>query len=82
VASWQAVFGLAMLPVALAWIAFLLMARDASGGGGVKKWRDYAAILQEADAWWFCFLYAITFGGFVGMASYLATFFHSQYYRE
>jgi MFS transporter, NNP family, nitrate/nitrite transporter len=78
--GWHAVFGLAMIPVALVWAAFFLMAREAPGARPVKKWRDYAAILGEPDAWWFCFLYSITFGGFVGLASYLSTFFHTQYH--
>ncbi len=32
-----------------------------------------------ADTGWFCFLYSLTFGGFVGLASYLSIFFHDQY---
>ena len=31
------------------------------------------------DTWWFCLLYAVTFGGFVGLASFLNVFFLSQY---
>ena len=77
--GWHTVFGLAMIPVGLVWLAFFLMAKDAPGTRVVKRWSDYASILREADAWWFCFLYSITFGGFVGLASYLSTFFHAQY---
>lgn len=77
--GWHAVFGFALVPVALVWIAFFLMARDAPGARPAKRWRDYAAILREADCGWFCVLYSITFGGFVGLASYLTTFFHNQY---
>ena len=31
----------------------------------------YAAVLRLRDTWWFCCFYSITFGGFVGLASYL-----------
>ena len=31
------------------------------------------------DTGWFCFLYSLTFGGFVGLSSYLSIFFHDQY---
>ena len=31
------------------------------------------------DTWWFCLFYSITFGGFVGLASFLNVFFLSQY---
>ena len=29
--------------------------------------------------YWLCFLYAVTFGGFVGFSSYLPIFLHDQY---
>jgi MFS transporter, NNP family, nitrate/nitrite transporter len=45
----------------------------------LPKWRDYAVLLREPDAGWFCFFYSFTFGGFVGLASFLTTFFHDQY---
>src|SRR5690606_28099387 len=31
------------------------------------------------DAWWFMFFYAVTFGGFVGLASSLVIYFNTQY---
>ena len=34
---------------------------------------------SSRDTWWFCCFYAITFGGFVGLASFLNVFFLSQY---
>jgi NNP family nitrate/nitrite transporter-like MFS transporter len=69
-----------MVPVCLVWIAFFRMAKDAPGIRVTKKWRDYSALLKEADSWWFCFIYSITFGGFVGLASYLSVFFRDQYH--
>jgi NNP family nitrate/nitrite transporter-like MFS transporter len=78
--GWHSVFGIAMVPVCLVWIAFFFLAKDAPGVRVTKKWKDYAGILKEADSWWFCFLYSITFGGFVGLASYLSVFFRDQYH--
>jgi len=78
--GWHAVFGIAMLPVCAVWIAFFLMAKDAPGARVTKKWADYASLLKEPDSWWFCLLYSITFGGFVGLASYLSIFFRDQYH--
>jgi NNP family nitrate/nitrite transporter-like MFS transporter len=40
---------------------------------------DYAAVAREHDLWCFCLFYAVTFGGFVGLASFLNIFFHDQY---
>ena len=77
--GWHTVFGLAMVPVALVWTLFFAMAKDGPGARRVKRWRDYATLLKEPDAGWFCFIYSLTFGGFVGLASYLSIFFHDQY---
>ncbi len=77
--GWHAVFGIAMLPVAAVWVFFLLAARDAPSSRPPRRLADYAAVLRVHDAWWFCFLYSLTFGSFVGLASYLSIFFHDQY---
>jgi NNP family nitrate/nitrite transporter-like MFS transporter len=42
-------------------------------------WSGYAALFRQADTAWFCFFYSLTFGGFVGLASFLTVFFHDQY---
>jgi MFS transporter, NNP family, nitrate/nitrite transporter len=77
--GWQNVLGLAIIPVVAVWIAFFLLARDAPGTRRVKQWSDYVTVLKMADTGWFCFLYSLTFGGFVGLSSYLSIFFHDQY---
>jgi MFS transporter, NNP family, nitrate/nitrite transporter len=77
--GWHSVFGVAMIPVALVWIFFVASAKDAPGIRTRKRWADYAAIFKEADTAWFCFVYSITFGGFVGLSSYLSIFYHDQY---
>jgi len=77
--GWRSVFAVAMIPICLVWICFYFLAKDAPGKRTVKKWRDYASILKESDSAWFCFLYSLTFGGFVGLASYLSIFFRDQY---
>jgi NNP family nitrate/nitrite transporter-like MFS transporter len=77
--GWPAVFGLAIVPVALAWGLLWLIAKDAPGQPPARPLRAYAAPVRTRDAWWFCVLYAGTFGGFVGLASFLGIFFHDQY---
>jgi NNP family nitrate/nitrite transporter-like MFS transporter len=78
-AGWRSVFGAAMIPIAIVWVVYFLIARDAPGARTVKGWHDYVLLLHEPDAGWFCLLYIITFGGFVGLASYLSIFFRDQY---
>ena len=37
-------------------------------------------MLAQGDTWRLCFLYSLTFGGFLGLASFLTVFFHDQYH--
>jgi NNP family nitrate/nitrite transporter-like MFS transporter len=77
--GWHRVFGIAMIPVCLVWLFFVMNAKDAPVRRPVYRWRDYAAVFGEADTAWFCLIYSITFGGFSGLSSYLPIFFHDQY---
>jgi len=77
--GWANTFGLMMLPIVLVAIVFALLARDSPARTRPPAWRDYAAVLKEPDTFWFSLLYGLTFGGFVGFASFLTTFFHEQY---
>ena len=78
--GWHAVFGAALLPLTAVLIFFLLFARNSANRSAPKPWRSYSQVLGTADTWKLCFLYSITFGGFVGMASFLPVFFHDQYH--
>jgi NNP family nitrate/nitrite transporter-like MFS transporter len=77
--GWASMFGFAMLPLALVFIAFVLLARDSPAPRKITTARDYRAVLAESDTLWLAFLYSLTFGGFVGFSSFLTTFFHEQY---
>jgi NNP family nitrate/nitrite transporter-like MFS transporter len=77
--GWQATFGLMALPVLLVLLLFALMARDSPSARPVRRWSDYTSVLGERDTLWFSVLYGLTFGGFVGFASFLTTFFNQQY---
>ena len=72
-------FALAMLPVVLVLLVFALLAKDSPRQGKALAWREFASVLREGDTAWFCFFYCFTFGGFVGLASFLTVFFHDQY---
>jgi MFS transporter, NNP family, nitrate/nitrite transporter len=78
--GWHAVFGLALLPVALVLAVFLLIAKDSPSKPAPKPWARYSGVLAQADTWRLCFLYSLTFGGFVGLTSFLSVFFHDQYH--
>src|SRR6266481_1361443 len=77
--GWHAVFGVALIPMILTLLVFVLFAKDSPHQPVPKRLRDYALVLQHADTWWFCMFYSVTFGGFVGLAVFLNSFFHLQY---
>ncbi|MGA8349957.1 MAG: MFS transporter [Isosphaeraceae bacterium] len=77
--GWHAVFGLALIPLLATLAFFLIFAKDSPEQPAPRPLTTYADVLKLADTWWFCLLYSITFGGFVGLASFLNVFFLSQY---
>ena len=77
--GWQNVFGLAMIPLSVAFVVYLVFAKDAPECPPAKSLHQYLAVLKDKDAWWFMFFYAVTFGGFVGLVSSLTIYFNTQY---
>lgn len=77
--GWNNVFGLALIPLSIALVVYMLFAKDAPNPPAGKSLSQYLAVLKDKDAWWFMFFYSVTFGGFVGMASSLTIYFNDQY---
>jgi NNP family nitrate/nitrite transporter-like MFS transporter len=77
--GWNNVLGLAVIPLSIALLVYLFAAKDAPNAPPPKKLPEYLAVLRMGDAWWFMFFYAVTFGGFVGLASSLAIYFNTDY---
>lgn len=77
--GWHAVFGLALIPIGVILVVFALFAKDSPAQPAPKKLTEYTAVLRQRDTWWFCLFYSVTFGGFVGLASFLNIYFHSQF---
>jgi MFS transporter, NNP family, nitrate/nitrite transporter len=77
--GWNNVFGLALIPLAIVLVVYMLCAKDSPDCPPPKTMGQYLAVLKDKDAWWFMLFYSVTFGGFVGMASSLTIYFHDQY---
>jgi MFS transporter, NNP family, nitrate/nitrite transporter len=80
--GWINVIGLAAMPLTVALIVYLAMAKDSPERTPAKSFVDYGKVLREPDAWWFMFYYAVTFGGFSGLASSLGIYFNTQYHLD
>ncbi len=77
--GWNNVLGFAAIPLAVALAVFVLLARNAEKAATAQKTMYYLRVLKVADAWWFMFLYSVTFGGFVGLSASLTIYFNDQY---
>ena len=77
--GWNSVFGLALIPLLVALIVFILFAKDCPTAVKPTKVSEYARVVKMKETWLFSFFYSLSFGGFVGMTSYLTLFFFDQY---
>jgi NNP family nitrate/nitrite transporter-like MFS transporter len=77
--GWRNVVGLAATPLAIALVIFIVFAREAPNRPAPKRLAAYLDVLGVRDAWWLMGLYAVTFGGFVGLSSSLTIYFNVEY---
>ncbi len=77
--GWQPVFGLALIPVILTFAVFFWLAKDSPNHPPPPSMKAYVGGLRRSETLWFCLFYGVTFGGFVGLSSYLGIFFRDQY---
>ena len=76
--GWQAVYGMAALFMLLPMIVMIVFAKEPPDIEH-QTFREHIACLFEKDGWAFSLIYVITFGGFIGLASFLPTYFHDQF---
>ena len=73
--GWNAVMGLAVIPLAVVFVVYQVIARDSPDQPAPKPLSSYAEVLKVEDAWWFMLFYGVTFGGFVGLSNSLSIWF-------
>lgn len=78
--GWNAVLGLACIPLSIVFVIYMIIAKDAPNAPAPKSPERYFAPLKSADAWWLMAFYAVTFGGFVGLAASLPVYFTDQFH--
>jgi NNP family nitrate/nitrite transporter-like MFS transporter len=85
--GWHQVFALMLIPVlGTAGVFFWLVQPTPTQKHLKKESQTYLAFLsqglQHKSMFWLCGLYGVTFGGFVGLSSYLPIFFHDQFHMD
>jgi NNP family nitrate/nitrite transporter-like MFS transporter len=80
--GWNNVFGFALIPLVIVFIAYLVFVKDSPDQPPAKTTseyiRGYFRMLGEGDAWWFMLFYGVTFGGFVGLSGSLPIWFTGE----
>lgn len=77
--GWNEVLGLAVIPLAIVFVIYMVAAKDSPDQPAPKPITAYADVLKDKDAWWFMLFYSVTFGGFVGLSSSLSIWFTDQF---
>jgi MFS transporter, NNP family, nitrate/nitrite transporter len=77
--GWNEVLGIAVIPLALVFLFYLVAAKDSPDQPAPKPVTAYAEVLKDQDAWWFMLFYGVTFGGFVGLSASLSIWFTDQF---
>jgi len=80
--GWHMVFGIGAAMSIIVFIAYILFAFDAPAEvykKNPKRVKDYLNLLKDKDTWWFSLFYAISFGGFVGIAGYMKVYLMNTY---
>jgi NNP family nitrate/nitrite transporter-like MFS transporter len=76
--GWQTVYGLAAFTMLLPMAVMAVFAKEPPDVEH-QSFREHIACLFEKDGWAFSLIYVITFGGFIGLANFLPTYFYDQF---
>jgi MFS transporter, NNP family, nitrate/nitrite transporter len=76
--GWQTVYGIAALCMLLPMAVMVVFAKEPPDIEH-QSFRQHIACLFEKDGWAFSLIYVVTFGGFIGLASFLPTYFYDQF---
>ena len=78
--GWQTVYGLAALAICLPMLVMIVFAKEPPDVDSHASFREHIACLFEKDGWAFSLIYGITFGGFIGLTTFLPTYFYDQFH--
>jgi NNP family nitrate/nitrite transporter-like MFS transporter len=76
--GWQAVYGIAAVCMLLPIVVMAVFAKEPPDVEH-QSLREHIACLFEKDGWAFSLIYVVTFGGFIGLSSFLPTYFYDQF---
>ena len=79
VVGWHNVLALTTIPLGIVLVTFWILAKDSPTRATQQSVSGYLAVLRERELWWFCLFYSVTFGGYVGLSSFMPLLLRDQY---
>ena len=76
--GWQAVYGMAAFTMLLPMFVMAVFAKEPPDRES-QSFREHISCLFEKDGWSFSLIYIVTFGGFIGLVTFLPTYFYDQF---
>ena len=77
--GWQAVYAVAAAAILLPMLVMILFAKEPPDVDSHASFRAHIACLFEKDGWVFSLIYGVTFGGFIGLTTFLPSYYYDQF---
>lgn len=77
--GWQAVYGVAAVAILLPMLVMIVLAKEPPDVDAHANFRAHIACLFEKDGWAFSLIYGVTFGGFIGLTTFLPSYYYDQF---
>ena len=77
--GWQTVYGVAAAAILLPMAVMILFAKEPPDVDAHASFRSHIACLFEKDGWAFSLIYGVTFGGFIGLTTFLPSYYFDQF---
>ncbi len=77
--GWVAVYGFAAVAISIPMVVMVVFAKEPTDLDKHATFKEHIACLFEKDGWAFSLIYAVTFGGFIGLATFLPTYYYDQF---
>ena len=71
--------GLAALSMRVPMVVMWVCAKEPPDREPHQRLRTHVACLLEKDGWVFSLIYVVTFGGFIGITTFLPTYYYDQF---
>lgn len=77
--GWQAVYGVAAVAILIPMVVMIVFAQEPPDVDSHASFREHVACLFEKDGWVFSLIYGVTFGGFIGLITFLPSYYYDQF---